>query len=306
MYGLDPVIFEKSRGLGLRLASRPIDDGIAFEHGAEYGNMRTTLFKQVINTAVEADTVESWQPKLCSQTLVSDQDRVVCTPMMNAFIKTIAEGIDIRLTTEVKVIAHDADVWRVKTDNIGDGERFDTAVSTAPPPQARALLASEPAVGELSGEVAIAPCWALVDGFASRFDPGFDAWRSSEGDFACIARNATKPVQGGQEEYWIADASPEWSANLLKLDRDEVRSMLIDRLASSIGGELHDIERSAAHRWRYAPTTTPLGKLHMNCEDRTLFIGGDWCLGDRVECAHESGLAFAGALTDALADHGGG
>ena len=305
-YGLDPVIFEKSRGLGGRLATRRMDGGIAFDHGAQYVTMRTTSFKQVIHAAAEADAAKSWQPKFHSKTLVSDQDWFVGTPTMNAFIKPLAEGIDIRLTTEVKAIARDADAWRVKTDNSGDGERFDMVVSTAPAPQARAFLASEPVVGEMLGEVVIAPCWALMVAFASRLDPGFDAWRSSEGDLAWIARNSSKPGRGGHKECWIAHASPEWSANHLELDRDEVRSMLIDRLASSIGGELPDIEHSAAHRWRYAQTTKPLGKPYISSDDRTLFVGGDWCLGARVECAHESGLALAGALTDALADHGGG
>ena len=53
---------------------------------------------------------------------------------------------------------------------------------------------------------------------------------------------------------------------------------------------------ASAHRWRYAQTGQALEKPFASSQDGTLFVGGDWALGARVECAYESGVAMADAV----------
>jgi predicted NAD/FAD-dependent oxidoreductase len=55
-----------------------------------------------------------------------------------------------------------------------------------------------------------------------------------------------------------------------------------------------------AHRWRYAMTTRPLGQLFLADASARLWVGGDWCLGARVESAFLSGAAMAQAIGDSL------
>jgi len=47
------------------------------------------------------------------------------------------------------------------------------------------------------------------------------------------------------------------------------------------------------HRWKYANVATPLGEPYLNDATSSLFLGGDWCLGPRVESAWKSGQAIA-------------
>ena len=65
--------------------------------------------------------------------------------------------------------------------------------------------------------------------------------------------------------------------------------MLCDRLGADQSAVLHAV----AHRWRYAKTTVPLGQSFLRDDDGTLYLGGDWCLGARVEAAWSSGAAIA-------------
>jgi predicted NAD/FAD-dependent oxidoreductase len=47
-------------------------------------------------------------------------------------------------------------------------------------------------------------------------------------------------------------------------------------------------------------TTQALGQPFLTNTDRSLFAGGDWCLGASVECAYRSGVAIAEAVSKRL------
>ena len=78
--------------------------------------------------------------------------------------------------------------------------------------------------------------------------------------------------------------------------------MMVGMLPQAFGVPLPEIEAALAHRWRFARTTAPLGAPFLSFAESTLFLGGDWCLGARVECAFESGRAIANALSGAAPD----
>ncbi len=221
---------------------------------------------------------------------------------MNALVKPLADGIDIRLTSEVTPLKRDGNAWRVGTSEDEHGEPFEFVVSTVPAPQARILLAAEPTIVEALSPVSIAPCWALMIAFANSADPGFDVRRSTSDDIGWISRNASKPGRSAELDTWVIHASPSWSERHLELDRDRVAGTMIENLSHIFGDRLPKTEYAGAHRWRYALTTAPLGRPFACSDDRTLFVGGDWCLGARVEYAFESGEAMATALLGELAN----
>lgn len=51
-----------------------------------------------------------------------------------------------------------------------------------------------------------------------------------------------------------------------------------------------------AHRWRFAQVETALGRPCQYDPALRLGAAGDWCLGPRIEAAHDSGLALAQAI----------
>lgn len=270
--GVSPVIFEKSRGLGGRLATRRADDW-RFDHGAQFVTARGEGFRTFLETHAAR-----WAPDGASG------DWFVGTPEMNALVKPMAEDLDVRLGQAVTP-ERDGDGWRVN-DAV-----FDRVVSTAPVVQARVLF---PDMQEPLSAVEVAPCWTLMAAFEDEVDWPVMA-RSREDDLIWIARNASKPQRDAAKECWVVHASPAWSAANLELEKEAARDRMLDLLRTA-RGDLPAIAYSVAHRWRYAMTTTPLGRPHAMSEDETLLIGGDWCLGARVEDAWESGHAMAAAI----------
>ncbi len=301
-HGFRPTVFEKSRGLGGRLATRRAGDGVAFDHGAQYVTARSATFRRALQDAADAGATAEWRPGLDAGPAPTQDTWYVGVPAMNALVKPLAKGIDVRLTTEASAVRRERDAWQVVGPTGDAGEPFDIVVCTAPAPQARRLLASEPAVAAALAEVEIAPCWALMLRFAAAVEASADVRRFEAGDIAWIARNGSKPGRVPGPECWVVHASPEWSRRHLELERERVAGMMVEMLPQAFGVPLPEIETALAHRWRFARTTAPLGAPFLSFAEGTLFLGGDWCLGARVECAFESGRAIARELAGATAE----
>ena len=297
-WGYRPVVFDKSRGVGGRLATRRGDEGAAFDHGAQYMTTRSPAFETLLKQAIERDTADVWTPRMLPAGNSPDTQWFVGTATMNALVKPAAEALDICLNSEVKAIERVDAGWRLRTDGDENEHIFDCVVCTVPAPQAGTILVNEQSIVDQLSSVSMAPCWALMVAFSSNVDPGFDVWRDSSEEISWIARNSSKPRRESTPDCWVIHASPEWSRAHLELDREQIAALMLDMSLPIIGGEVSRIIYSAAHRWRYAMTETALAHPYIASDDRTLFLGGDWCLGARVECAYESGRQIAKAIAE--------
>ena len=135
---------------------------------------------------------------------------------------------------------------------------------------------------------------------ASPLTDRFDAWRSEQGEIGWAACNASKAGRTGDRTSWVIQMDSAWSEAHIELDEDDVSKKILALLADIIGHPIPDIEFATAHRWRYAHTRTPLGKPFAQDTNTSLFLGGDWALGNSVEYAFESGQAIGQALVDRL------
>ena len=299
-HGFTPVIFEKSRGLGGRLATRRAGDGLTIDHGAQFLTARTSAFQTVMHHARSAGTVARWSPDVRAGDRAGDDEWLVGVPTMNAFLKPMISDVETHFGCEVSAIIRDGAGWRVACADPASDETFDHVVCTAPAPQAHKLLAHDQPFSDRLLDVSIAPCWALLFGINGRLNVEGDLWRSDDLDLRWLARNDSKPGRAGAIEGWVAHACPTWSIRHLRHTADDARDLLLALVEERLGISLPPLNYAKAHRWRYALTSTPLGAPYMCSDDRTLFVGGDWCLGARVEYAYQSGAAIAAALIEAL------
>ncbi|GAB4357472.1 MAG: hypothetical protein Kow00114_09030 [Kiloniellaceae bacterium] len=299
--GLSPVVFEKSRGLGGRLATRRTREGFAFDHGAQYITARSAAFRSAVEQATRDGFAARWHPRGRDLLYGDSHAWIVGTPAMNALLRPFAEDLDIRFSTRIASLSRERGGWRLQAED-GTAARFDRVVATLPAPQAAALLEDEEAIADALAGVSMAPCWSLLAAFRPAPPLEFDVLRDVTPDLAWVACSSSKPARDGDAACWVAHAGPGWSRRHLEGDPETVAARLSEMLAQALGlSRLPEPAYLAAHRWRYAMTTAPLGRPFLCTADRSLFVGGDWCLGMRVENAFESGLAIANALSDALA-----
>ena len=62
-HGLDVTVFDKSRGVGGRLATRR-EEGVAFDHGAQYFTARDSRFTRYVRSWMQQGLVEPWMGRI--------------------------------------------------------------------------------------------------------------------------------------------------------------------------------------------------------------------------------------------------
>jgi hypothetical protein len=294
--GFNPIVIEKSRRVGGRLANRNINSVYQFDHGVQFFTIRTEGFKTLLDKSISAGTVSTWNPALTEDQSEINGVWMVGEPNMNSFLKNILIEVQVNLEDEVSSVFRECGKWNVRTQSDNKGKLFQNVISTVPAPQVRDLLSLEKDLMKKINEVEVAPCWTLMLAFEHYLEIGFDAWRSDDEGIAWLARNSSKPSRDKSSDCWVVQASATWSRNNLEKDNDHIVNMLMKELQRLFGNRFLNPDFKMAHRWRYARTIKPLGKPYLCSSDKTLFAGGDWCLGARVEHAYESGYAIAKAF----------
>lgn len=282
--GHQAIVLDKGRGPGGRLATRLTREGPRFDHGAQYVTARSKMFRAFLDDARRAGHADIWER-------FEGRDRWVGVPGMSGLAAQMSQGLDVRCGIEVRALERRADGWKVDT---GEGAlTANRLVLTVPPVQASRLLGDHPLAGRLDA-VEMAPCLTLMAAFAPGGPVPFVRRDDPDGDLAFIAHDGGKPRRDGGAT-WVAHAGIEWSGRHLEADKVEIARLMLPMLAAAIGREAGEAVLTRGHRWRYARTLSPLGSPFL-ADGNGLWIGGDWCLGARVEAAWESGRAIADAV----------
>ncbi len=290
-HGLAPVVLEKSRGLGGRMASRRVQ-AQALDHGAQFFTVRDPVFARAVRELRAAGAVAEWAPRQGQPH--GAVGWYVGTPSMSRSLRTWSKGMEVRTRVRVQAVEAGADGCRVHLEE--GSELFDVVACSAPAPQTRELCAGLADVGKALEPVQMAPCWALMARFQASLDTTLDALRPGHPVLAWACRHGSRPQRGSQPEAWVVHATPEWSAAHLEDAPDPVTAELLDALAQVLEQPLPTLLDAQVHRWRHAMVTEPLGQPFLALADGQLLLGGDWCLGPRVECAFLSGRAMASAI----------
>ncbi|HET6432208.1 NAD(P)/FAD-dependent oxidoreductase [Dyella sp.] len=297
--GLSPVVFEKSRGIGGRLATRRTEHGDGYDHGAQFVTAREAGFTALLETLQHAGAAATWSPRLPAQAPRPTHAWWIGTAGMSSLVRPLSASLDIRLRTTVSALQRQAGRWELQLAE-QSVETFDAVVITTPAPQAQALLAGASRLADALESVAIAACWAVMLGFDAPWAVPFDAARFDTGAIAWIARQSSRDGLPGQGDRWLLHAAPDWSTAHLEHTPEEVLVLLQSALATQTRVALPPLSFAQAHRWRYAMTTRPLGQPMLAEPSERMWVGGDWCLGARVENACQSGLAIADAVAASL------
>jgi hypothetical protein len=280
------VVLDKGRGIGGRVATRRSGD-LQFDHGAQYVNAHGAGFSSVLAALQTAGSVAKWGDG-------TGRTHSVGVPGMSAIPKALGAGLDIRQNTQVLRLVPYAGGWLL---HLADGTLgAASVVVTVPAPQVSGLLgADHPLVAALDA-VRIAPCLTLMAAVAA--SASFITRKDADDPLSWIAQDSTKPGRPQGQTLWVAQAGEAFSRAHLEDDPATLTARMLPLLCNRLGVSLGQVTHANTHRWRYARVTQPLGQPFLRSADASLYLGGDWCLGPRVEAAWDSGTAIA---TDILA-----
>ena len=315
--GLDVQLFDKSRGVGGRMATRRAewiaDDGgvhqARFDHGAPGFSAHSPGFVRFVEQAHRDGLLSRWVPRMAPHSCAPLDDSAlwVPTPDMPALCRALLTGVPVQTGCTVDALRRSAAGWSLESAGSTIGEGFGAVILAIPLQQAATLL--RPHQADWAGRaqaLPMLPCWVLM-GVAADSDPlaGWDLGRPASGPLAWVVRNDAKPrrVRVPGAAHWVVQATASWSQTHLEVPAADVRAALQAALAEWLGRPL-TWHHAAVHRWRYAsvPRGTPSAMATASrCwwdAPSGLGVCGDALGGAGVDGAWCSARALAAAVVD--------
>ena len=277
--GHEVCVFEKSRGLGGRLATRR-GEGLQFDHGAPFITARTGRFKQVLK-GHQQSTAE-WSPKVTTLSAGKKpykrdwfEPHYVGQPKMSALCSSLLSSCDVHLQHQVVQVRAEGRGCRVDFQE-GATQLFDWVISTAPAEQTAALMPVD------LSHVAYDPSFAVFGEIEDHVS--FDAAVVLDSPLAWIEFTHRKPGRVSRPTL-VAQSTRSWASDHFDVPLDEVKPQL-ELALNELG--LSFIGVPAIHRWRYAHVSKPHDEPFWLDADRKMAACGDWGLGPTVEDAFSS------------------
>ena len=289
------TIFEKSRGLGGRLATR-YTDTYQFDHGVQFFTAKTEAFQTFLKPLEMNGTISRWdaefveldQGQVVARRQWDDElPHYVASPKMNALGKFLANGLDVRRQTLVTGLSARDGHWLLFGENdetLGD---YDWVISTIPAAQAAQILPATFKHFERLATTQMLGCHALMVGIKTPLALDWQAALVKNSSLSWISIDSSKP--GRPDGFSIvAHAANAWSQDHIEEDNDSVRSTLLAELSGILNTDLSDPDFVSVHRWRYANIGKQTGESALIDPEAKLAACGDWCIRGRVEEAFSS------------------
>lgn len=294
--GRSVVVFEKSRGLGGRIATRR-EAGFQFDHGAQYVTARGTDFAGFLREAERAGAASAWAPRINGEGegLALRQPRHVGVPGMSGLVAPFAAVCEIRKSVRIVALQGGPGAWQLLDEAGATHGPFKALALAIPQPQAMALLGHWGTAFPELAIVQIAPCWAVMAAVDGALDSHSDILSAPDHGIAYAGREASKPGRPKAPEAWVIQASPDYSRVHLEADADTVAADLWAGFTHVWAPDAKAVHLRA-HRWRYALVERPLGQPYVWDAELGLGLAGDWCIAARVEAAFDSGRGLAEAI----------
>lgn len=291
--GFHPLVVDKGRGVGGRLASRRIGSA-TFDHGAQFITARTPRFAALLREWQGLGLVTEWYRG-------TNEEHIHWrgVPSMTAVPKHLARSLHVRLEMKMTALKEESSRWLATFEN-GETITANAVLLTTPVPQSLALLDAggvvlEALMQEQLEAVEYEPCMAVMavlNGESNISKPGF--LRFDSGPIGWIADNQAKGISAVSAV--TIHATPAFSLEHQEDDRQKLGQYLLEVAAPWLGSEIAEFQ---IHAWRYArPRHAHAHPCLILNQSPLLLIAGDAFGGPRVEGAALSGWAAAEALKE--------
>jgi renalase len=302
-----PVILEKSRGTGGRMATRRAPP-FAFDHGAQFFTAKEPEFEAVVKSWQQAGVVKVWQPRFAELdrgSILAERDwdasypHFVGAPGMSAIGRHLSSGLDIRLQTPVASVNPHGSDWQLVAADGSELGLFQWVIATAPAAQSAALLPGSFAHHDALSATRMQSCFALMLGFEA---PPHLPWQAAlvrNADISWVSVNSSKP---GRPEHFtlVAHSTNAFADAHIDEPLENLQQHLYAELRDITGIDAKRADFCQLHRWRYANIDSQSGATALVDADRRLAACGDWCIRGRIEAAFSSAVALTEQLRAAL------
>lgn len=263
--GHEVVVFEKSRGLGGRLAARRAG-GTVLDHGSP------------VIAAPAGSALRALADALPADDRVDLDEGIAHASGATRLPKLMAEGLDVVLGVRLAALREAAGGLEIGDEQGNTHGIADAVVVTAPAPQAADLLERSPEPPERAAalrSLAYLPAVMVLAGIAVGASPA-PVVRPATGPLAEVRDERVKGrgPAGGPAPV-VARLSPEASAELLDASDEAALGRALPALAELLGPAAADPAWAQVKRWRFAVPAGRLDAEEVNRPGSRIVVAGD-------------------------------
>lgn len=302
--GVAVTLFEKSRGVGGRLATRRVGS-YTFDTGATSIAPRGMGIESVMLKELDTtELIEVTKPIYTHVNLrVQPGDssrngvpRYAYRSGCNHLAKLLAEDLDVRLNTQVDQLKEVDGGYEI------ENEHFDRLILTPPIPQTSLLLWS---IGQ-SRPVANAryrSCITLMLGYDkplpdTPYHAIIDVEQRHPMTWVCLESTKSPGRAPDGCSAVLVQLSPGYSHDHYQNDDDVVLKDVLPYVAQLFGPEFREPVEIDTKRWKYSQPETVAVFESVNRDHPGVILAGDGLSAGRVERAFESGLMAANLILE--------
>lgn len=300
--GFSVALFDKSRGIGGRLATRRVDN-VRVDHGLPSWEILGEHTEKLTQQLLAADILQPW---LVLESEENDplawhdgdlKKHYMAPDGMTAIAKFLASEITVHRSHHLVEIKIASDHWQLSFQD-EPVVAAQAVILAMPYPQIRALIEKFSPLNQQLSTIGYEPSLSLMLGYESL--PLDFPWQELRLDNHSVLR---KIILDGQKR------SPQSATLVVQTHEDFAQNHLdapsLDnataQITESIQGlfDLMSPQWSQIHRWRYALPKNTLHHPYLVLDTALPLIAcGDWCLGNGIEGAIASGIAAAESLAN--------
>lgn len=305
----DITIFEKSNGLGGRMATRR-SDPFSFDHGAQYFRAQTKAFQLFIQPLLDNNIIAPWNIRFAEFKKYSCIKKYnmnladgyyVGIPGMNAVGKYLARGLDIRQAKHITSINSHKNIWYLETKNGERFGKFNWVIITTPAPQTLALIPKKFEFCNTIKENNMNSCISLMLGFDKQLDLNFDCAKIIDSDIQLISVNNNKPKR--KDDYsLVVQSTHNWANQHMDDNRNYILNHLCQETSRTLKKDMSIASHKNIHIWRYSSREIKKEPTILVDKSSKLAVCGDWCIGEFVESAFISAFNTSSSIKSLISN----
>ena len=291
------VVFDKSRGIGGRMATRRVDS-YHFDHGVQFFTAKSEEFKELCQKAKSDGIIEEWNCNFAEiienkinkkWQFGNDKAHFIAKPQMNSLCKYMGKDLNVLLSKKISSVNFDNSKWTLKTLENEIFEDFDYLILAIPSHQAVNLIPANFKYFDIVANIKMSGCFTLMLGFYEDINLEFGAALVKESNISWISLNSSKP--GRKNGYsLVVNSSNRWADENIEEELEIIKEKMITSLKEIINFDFNNIDYQNIHRWSYANAALRKGDKSLFDKSLNLGICGDYLISGRVENAFLSGL----------------
>ena len=310
--GYQVILVDKSRGIGGRMATRRLHDTLA-DHGTCYLKPQSGLLLRLIEQLGDQQILKVWTEQVYSfdnGELIANPPapRYIAPEGMNVVAKFLAQNLEIKRNLRaIQLSPTPEKIWKISFAETEETLSAKAVIIAIPSPQALDLVSSlkdnlEPEFLSALESVEFYPSLSLMAGYESFTPPDWKAVTFPDDPIlGWVGFDSSKRVEQSRRVFVLQSSAKFAETHLETTDLNPVAQAMFHQAGKTLLAALAFPEWFQIHRWRYAFPKQPLAQTFLDANlEIPLLCCGDWCGGELVAGAMESGMAAAQAMNTKL------